>query len=169
MALNPAEKQRAYRERQKEKERQASLAVRDIYKRPFFEILEHDSALLEQTLSIAGIEAPSFEDDSGPEGFVINNATAGADDIFLTNAKGSLGRAEVIIECLIDAAADLAYYVNRHKRSEIKERIAEIEASDLGEPEVKKAAFKEVTRLNKMLDQLSKQIRWTFPQWKATD
>jgi hypothetical protein len=25
-----------------------------------------------------------------------------------------------------------------------------------------------VTRLNKMLDQLDKQVRWTFPQWKVT-
>jgi len=29
-------------------------------------------------------------------------------------------------------------------------------------------AIKEAVELNKMLDQLNKQVRWTFPQWKVT-
>lgn len=167
MVLTPAEKQRLYRERKKTKERHASLSVTNIFRRPFFETLEYQSTLFEETLSIVGIEAPYFEDDTGPEAFVINNATGDADDFF-KDAKGSLGRAEVIVGCMIDAAADLAGHINSYKKSEIRKRISEIQASDLSDTERKTVAFEEVTKLNKMLEQLSKDIRWTFPQWKAT-
>ena len=92
---------------------------------------------------------------------------AGETGVF-DNAKGSLGVAELMVGCLIAAALDRARHVNDYKREEIKNRLAEIEASDLSDPDTKKAALREATRLNKMLDQLDKQVRWTFPQWKGT-
>jgi hypothetical protein len=166
MTLTPAEKQRRYRQRQKQEGRAASFAMADVFRKPFFEFdgdLDFDHAL-----SLAGIPAPTFVDDRGPKDFVLNGATDGVESPFLSIAQGSLGRAELIIGCLADAATALATQVNKYKRSEIKQRITEIEAQDLTDPETKKAAFKEVTRLNKMLDQLSKQVRWTFPEWTVT-
>ena len=166
MTLTPAEKQRRYRQRQKQEGRKASFAMADVFRKPFFEI-DVDSDF-ELPLAIAGIEAPTFDDDRGPKDFVLNGAIDGVESPFLSIAQGSLGRAELIIGCLADAATELATQVNKYKRSEIKDRIAEIEARDLSDPETKKAAFKDVTRLNKMLDQLDKQVRWTFPAWEIT-
>ena len=82
--------------------------------------------------------------------------------------RRSLGRAEMMITALNEAAENLAFYVNKYKRTEIKARLAEIEASDLSDPETKRAALKNAARLNKMLEQLDKQVRLTFPQWKVT-
>jgi hypothetical protein len=175
--MTPAEKQRAYRERQKA-EKKAGLrradGAADVFKTPFFEFLGdfcYSSSDFVVALDLAGIQPPQFEDDRGPEAYTLDAGLPPPDDGFypFTNAKGSLGRAEVMVGCLIDAAADLAAQVNAYKRSEIKARLAEIEASDLSEPKAKKAALKEAARLNKMLDQLDRQVRWTFPQWKIND
>lgn len=169
MAKSPAERQREYMARKKEAESQASRSLSGIYKRPFFEFYEKQDNLseIELPLALGGFISPEFEDDRGPEDFVLNDATVGVDDPFM-GATNSLGRAEVITDCLIDVAVALASRLNEYKKSEIKARLAEIEASDLSDPEIRKAALKEVTRLNKMLDQLEKQVRWTFPQWKVT-
>jgi hypothetical protein len=171
MALTSSERVKLWRERQKA-ERLAALqsALTDIqaevFKKPFFETdFDGDFDL---PLSLAGIIAPTFDDDRGPKDFVLNGATDGVEGAFASVSRGSLGRAEVTIGSLIDSAVELARHVNRYKRSEIEARIAEIEARDLSDPETKKAAFKDMTRLNKMLDQLDKQVRWTFPQWKVT-
>ncbi|MCW1919959.1 hypothetical protein NX862_14455 [Rhodobacter sp. KR11] len=179
MTLTPAEKQKRYRERVREVEKVASLAVTDTFRRPFYDYFRHldddqsgNKRYLSDTdfdlyLALAGVEAPTFDDDRGPEEFVLNGATVGVHEPF-PGAAGSLGRAEVMVGCLLDAAAELASLVGEYKTLEIKARLAEIEASDLSDTETKKAALKEATRLNKMLDQLNKQVRWTLPQWKVT-
>lgn len=169
MAQTPAESQRLYRQRQKEKTKLANFDTYGAFKRPFFEFVEGcDFSLFEQCLAQAGIEAPEFEDDRGARHFGLNGIFEDVEDVFLSDDHGSSRRAELIVESLIDAAADLAGHIGRYKAQEIKARLAEIEASDLSEPEAKKAALQEATRLNKMLDQLDKQVRWTFPQWKVT-
>ena len=170
MALSPAEKSQRWRERQRvERDNAIRLALdnlqADIFKRPFFET-GVDSGF-DLPLALAGIDAPTFDDDRGPEDFVLNGATEGVESPFAMVSRGSLGRAELIIACLTDAAMELAAAVNEYKRSEIKARMAEIEERDLSDLENKKAAFNEIARLNKMLDQLTKQVRWTFPQWEV--
>lgn len=169
MALTPAEKQRKYRERLRKQEAKQSNALASVYQSPFHEFFDHQGYDLdfELALALAGIVPPEFDDDRGPEAFVLNGATDDLDDPF-NGATGALGRAEVMIGCLTDAAVALASLVNAYKRQEIKARLAEIEASDLSEPDVKKAALQQAARLQKMLDQLDKQVRWTFPQWKVT-
>ncbi|TYB85532.1 hypothetical protein [Oceaniovalibus sp. ACAM 378] len=169
MAKTPAERQREYMDRKKERMTNASLTLSGVFKTPFFETLpkdyDHDSAFADN-FEFMGMETPAFKDDRGPEGHTnYSPEVAGAQ--FADNPR-SLGRAEIMVTALIEAAQDLAWYVSDYKRKEIKARMAEIEASDLSEPEVKKAALKEAARLNKMLDQLDKQVRHTFPQWKVT-
>lgn len=44
--------------------------------------------------------------------------------------------------------------------------VTEIEQADLPDPAARKAAMAEVVRLNKLLDQLAKPVRWSFPQWR---
>lgn len=170
----PAEYQREYRERKKAKalEKERELAPH-LYLKPFFEYF--DSHGEEQTFTMcmdtAGIEPPDFSDDSAPK-----SATGEIEAIFVDSPESSvyhgqansLARAELMIGQLIDAAAALAQIVNDYKRDEINARIADIEQADLSDPAVKKKALADIVRLQKMREQLEKQVRWTFPQWKVT-
>lgn len=169
MALSPAEKQRAYRKRQKRKKEEelkkgepAPLA----YTSPFHEFVgDHAYDLdFDLALSLAGIPAPEFEDNRGPEEFVLNGVTDDVDDPF-GGAEGSVGRAEVMVGCLIDAASALAELINEYKQQEIQARLAELERSDATD---KATAINEAVKLNKMLDLLNKRVRKDFPQWKVT-
>ncbi len=171
MAMSPADKQRAYRERQMLKKKESLKqgdSASDTFQTPFFETVAElsSSSDFADAFEIAGIPTPLFNDDRGPEAFSLDEGAA--DSGMFEGATKSLGRAEIMVGCLITAALDLARHINDYKRHEIKARMAEIEMSDLSEPEAKKAALKEAARLNKMLDQLDKQVRWTFPQWKVT-
>ncbi|MFB9223328.1 hypothetical protein [Paracoccus cavernae] len=169
MAKSTAQRQREYRERVKLRDEKANLEVsKSVFRRPFFEFMAQSGSAMDELLAPAGIEAPSFEDDRGPKAFALNGILEDNDEPFFADSVGSLGRAELVVDCLLDATADLAWHIKEYKRTEIKARLAEIEASDLSDPATKKAALKEATRLNKMLDQLDKQVRWTFPQWKVT-
>ncbi|MBL4917441.1 hypothetical protein [Szabonella alba] len=174
MAMTNAEKVRRYRERQKQKETQESLTVTGVFQAPFFKFVGEDGpgelSEVEQNLAHIGFECPVFDDDRGPECFNLDGTfdPSDRDNYPFRDVHGSLGRAELMVGMLTEAARSLAYQISAYKRSEIKARLAEIEASDLSEPEAKKAALKEAARLNKMLDQLDKQVRWTFPQWKVT-
>ena len=166
-----AEAQRRWRQRQKEKKKSDLIQSGDsseVFQMPFFQTVGElsFSSDFADAFEIAGIPTPDFADDRGPEAYSLDT---GAEEAGVFNeAKGSLGRAEIMVGCLITAALDLARHVNAYKRAEIKARLAEIETSELSDPETKKAALQDATRLNKMLDQLDKQVRWTFPAWKVT-
>lgn len=91
----------------------------------------------EMYLELAGIEPPRFEDERGPEKFTVNADAIGLElygvDNIYPNAKGAIGRADTIIGCLIDAAAELANEVNSYKKQEIKARLAELESPDMAD------------------------------------
>ena len=174
MALTPAEKQKAYRERQKESKRadlkSGSLEATEVSKRLFSDTFQTDpnATDFELALGLAGMVAPSFDDERGPTETALQHTIAGAEDTFgdaFGDASGAIGRAEVTIGCLIDAAVTLAGIVNTHLKKEISDRLAELEDPRQAD---RATAMNEAVRLNKMLDQLDKQVRWTFPQWKVT-
>ncbi|MFG6081414.1 hypothetical protein ACEUZ9_002034 [Paracoccus litorisediminis] len=171
MALSNAEKVRRHRQRKKKQEIKASLELSNVFRMPFSEFFEPGrfGSDFDISLVLAGIKTPVFEDDLGarahtryPDPDMLEDA-----EIF-DAATDSLGRAEFMLECLTHAASDLAGWIANYKQYEIKQRLAEIEESDMSDPTAKKVALKEATRLNKMLDQLDKQVRITFPQWKVT-
>lgn len=169
MAKSNAERLREFKARKKEQEKIASLTLGDVFKTPFFAALPRDFAetsAFADNFEFIGVPAPEFTDDLGIEHHTFYSKDA-ARQLFQLD-RGSLGRAEMIVMALIEAAQDLAVQVNEYKRQEIKARLAEIEASDLSDADAKKAALKESARLNKMLDQLDKQVRHTFPQWRVT-
>jgi hypothetical protein len=169
MALTPAETQKRYRERLKKKEKQANVATFKLFRSPFFEFFNKQSSSFGECLAIAGVDEIFFEDDSGPRSFGKNGVfDLVEDELHLEESVGSLGRAELVISALLDAAGELAAAVKEYKRTEIKARLAEIEALDLSDAHSKKAALHEAAKLHKMLDQLDKQVRWTIPQWKVT-
>lgn len=164
MALTPAEKQKRYRDRQRAAARGPGDAAAPVLQMPFFKFYEEnaDHSEFEIPLYLAGAEPPSFTDD-GPA--VFSRMLEGLE---LPSAPNSIARAELAVECFAEAARALAAVVNNYKQAEIKARIAEIEQSDLSDAETKRKALADIVRLQKMLDQLSKQVRWTFPQWKVT-
>jgi len=166
MALTPAEIQKAYRDRQKAAKKAAEDSTYPYLKETFSEFLKHegDYSSVQEVLGLAGMEAPWIDDERGPEECASEDAIVGVDDPF-PGAKGAIGRAEVIMDCLISAAVELSGIVNNYKRQEIEARLAELETSDEKD---KATAIKEAVKLNKILDQLDKQVRWPFRQWKVT-
>ncbi len=166
MALTPAEKQRAYRERQRAKERMQPESARPFLKQSFSSFVEEQAGLsdFELPLEISGIEPPTFFDERGPSEFVLNDVMQDVEKPF-DGFDGAIGRAEVIIGSLIDAATELAHQVNRYKVSEIEARLAELQNPDNAD---RLTAIEDAVQLNKIKDQLSKQVRRSFPQWKVT-
>lgn len=178
MALSNAEKVRRYRERQKAKKQEdlkQPTPPSEVFRKPFFEFFpvdEQTGSAYMQSLELAGVEPLFFEDDSGPESSTLDDLRDDFEDDGFSNPFGdhkgsSLGKAEVLIGCLLDAAADLAEWVGDYKKAEIKARIAEIEDSDLPDAEARRAAFARVAELNRLLEDLGKTIRWPLPQWKV--
>lgn len=167
MALTPAEKQKAYRDRKRQEKRDQADVARPIMKTPFSDWIRSDgsySAFL-TPFEIIGLKPPLFEDERGPEEFMILGAMDEDDDDSFLGAKGAVGRAEVITEYMLDAVWALADALNRYKIEEIEARLAELENSD----EANKASIiKEAVQLSKILDQLKKRVRRDFPQWKVT-
>jgi hypothetical protein len=159
MAKTAAEYQRAYRERKAE---QAKLAgdPTDVIKKTTFDLAfqQADFSVADASLASVGIDAPTFDADT--------------DDQWLAEwgipYRGSIGRAERMVGAFLDAATELSTIINAYKRKEIADRIQEIETSDLSDPNTRKQALADIVRLQKMLEQLDKQVRWTFPQWKVT-
>ncbi len=166
MALTPAEKQKAYRERQKAEQKAAQDSTYPYLKETFSEFLEYEGnySNVDIALSIAGIEAPLIEDERGPEEFTLNDVMHGVENPF-QGASGAIGRAEVIIDSLIDAALEFAYVVRSYKQKEIKARLAELESSETTD---RATAMAEAVKLNKILEQLDREVRRSFPQWRVT-
>lgn len=128
---------------------------------PFFEYFNRhgEDLLFKMCMDTAGIEPRAFKDDSGPRsatGDIEASFEENPEDSVYRGQTNSLARAEIMIGQLIDATAALARIVNDYKRDEIEARIAEIEQSDLFDPEAKKKAFADIARLKKMRDQLDR-------------
>lgn len=177
MVLSNAEKVRRYRERQKAKKQEELKQPTErgeLFKTPFFEFFPVDEQIgsqYSQSLELAGIQPLLFEDDSGPEVATLDDIPSGEIEERYANPFGdskgsSLGKAEVLVSCLLEAASDLAGQINAYKKAQINKRIAEIEAFDLSDPDAKRAAFSEMNELTTMLEELDKQLRWLIPVWK---
>lgn len=172
MAMTPAERKRRQREleRQREQEEKRQFAARDVsypyLKQKFSEIAENSAGFtsFELPLWIAGIEAPTFFDERGPADFVLEDAMQGVENPF-QGAESAIGRADVIIGCLLDAAMELSLIVNAYKKAEIQARLSELESPEVAD---RVTAMKEAVKLNKMLDQLNTQVRRSFAQWNVT-
>ncbi len=116
-----------------------------------------------------GLEPPTFEDDRGPEAFasdVCFRTDEDRDDAFQGYA-GSIGRAEVMVDYLLDAAVELADVISRYKKVALKVRRAEIEAADLSDPDKRREELDAITRIARIEEVLDKNVRRTLPQWKV--
>lgn len=170
MAISNAEAQRRWRQRQKEKrhEDRKQSESSHWYVQGDFQSYLHDHpdwSEFELPLDLMGLPTPTFQDGT-PEtasGMVID-----PDDPNNAALFKAMGRADVFVGLLLEAATVLARRVNEFKLKEIGDRIQEIEAAEWKDPAAKKQALNDIVRLTKMQDQLSKQVRITLPQWKVT-
>lgn len=160
MARTSTERMRAKRERET-KERKTLEDSTYPYLQNRFEKCEFSD--FDLPLALAGFEPPDFSDGRDPKEFALEGTT-GLEDPF-PGAKGAVGRAEVIVDCLLDAAKELAQIINRYKREEVKTRLAEIETSETID---RTTAINEAIKLNKILDLLNKRDRQDLPRWKVT-
>lgn len=166
MAKTSTERMREKKERDERERKALSDATYPYLKETFSEFLKHEGnySSVQQVLELAGVDAPEISDERDPIEVASEHAIAGVEDAF-PGAKGAVGRAEVFMDCLVSAAVEMSVVINNYKRQEIEARLAELENSDTTD---RATAMKEAVKLNKILDQLNKQVRWTFHQWKVT-
>ncbi len=170
MAMTAAERKRLQVERDRAQARkQADLTY--ALPRPAF------GAWLDQTFDGAELQhldicydgmnriAPNFSVDRDP-------VSATGAFVFPTDDKGeisfvgSLGRAELEVELLLEAAKTLATMVNAYKRRVLADRLHQIETEELNDPETRRARMNEVVMLTKALERLDKSVRTEVPQWQ---
>ena len=175
MALSNVEKQRRYRERQRAK-RDEELKTADeafghsVNRMPFFTSFQRNGNLSDFHLyfDIMNIDAPDFVDDSGPKSMfgIVEEASDDGDPY--NGANGSLGRAEIMVGCLLDAATTLADMVRQHKLDEIDARIKDVEQELANDPSAAQVSSVRLAELAKMRTDLQRNIRWTVPNWQTS-
>jgi hypothetical protein len=165
MALTPAEHQRRYRERKKKGLKAAPELSSRYVRRPFFEFLGDDANWSEFDIPfrLMNIEPPEFADDEGPK------YPSDIEDYEPPAvSQNSLGRAELMVDCLLGAATALAGMINRYKKEEIESE--ERRLNDLMQqatPEDGRRIVADLMQINRIARDLTKQVRWPLPQWQV--
>jgi hypothetical protein len=169
MAMTAAERKR----KQLERDRAALRAMPDstypFLKTPFYQWLEGtDWDDAEHDLNAAGLNMPQILDDTGPksqDGEVERGGSA--DWQPYAGYAGSIGRAESMIDYMLSALSQMTAAVNTYKIQQIEARIADLQLSDLSDPDAKKQALADIVRLTRMRDALDTNVRVSLPQWKV--
>ncbi|NSZ00619.1 hypothetical protein G6M70_05990 [Agrobacterium tumefaciens] len=170
MAISNAEAQKRWRLRQKEKRemsRKKAEASHWYAKADFQSFLENhpDADEFNLPLDLMNITPPVFVDGEPATTTGLHLDSENEDDAPYFKA---MGRADVFVGLFIESAVALAKLVNEFKLKEIDDRIKEIEAAKFADQAEWKEALNDIVRLNRMRDQLSKQVRVVLPQWKVT-
>lgn len=167
MPLNAAERKRRQMEREKAALKALSDSTYPYLATPFFKWVKgSDWEAAEHDINAAGMCMPVLDDHSGPRSFdgeVERGATP--DWHPYTGYEGSIGRAESMVDYMIQALSQMTAAINTYKSEQIDARIAELESADLSTPEAKKQALADIVRLTKMREHLAKSVRVSFPQW----
>lgn len=170
MAMTAAERKRRQIQRERDRARKQLDPVYSLPRPQFGAWLEDNEGAVDTMhldLCYDGMNRmpPEFHDESDP-------VSASGGFIFPTTAdgepsyRGALGRAELEVDLLIEAAKTLAGMINAYKRAVIENRIAEIERHELDDPATRSARLKEIIELNTALERLGKSVRAELPQWE---
>ncbi|OOY31276.1 hypothetical protein [Thioclava sp. F36-6] len=170
MAMSAAERKRLQVERQRARARQSFDLVQPISKPPLGEWLESNAQEeLWQHLVMCydgmNRQTPDFTQDTDPV------SASGAFEFPTTpegapSYTGALGRAELEVELLLEAAKTLAKLINRYKREAISTRLSKIEKQDLADPDKRSDGLQEAVVLSKAMDKLDRSVRTDVPQWQ---
>lgn len=171
MALSAKERKNAQLERERQALARRAEATYPYLKMPFFERLKSDGNWdsVELCFELLGIDPPVFEDDRGPESFASDACFSTDEDRVeaFQSSENSIGRAEVMVDMLLDAAMELSNILNRFKQDELRKRREELEASDLSKPGRRGEALEAAAEIAKLQDELRKNVRRTFPVWRV--
>ena len=168
MAMTAAERKRKQVERERAEQRRTPDSSYPYLKTPFYRWApgtDWDGAA--HDINAAGMDMPVLTNDAGPksvDGTVEQGATA--DWHPFAGYAGSIGQAESMVDYLLDALSQMTVAINTYKIEEISERIAELDQSDLSDPDARKQALTDIVRLTKMKEHLGKSVRVSLPQWK---
>ena len=168
MALTPKERKQRQLARDHEARRRLPDSTAPYQSLPFHVWAEDDPNDSEFIIpwELMGFEAPKFDNDKGPSEFSIHPFGNQADhDETFAGFDGSVGRAELMAEMLIEAGRALASSVNTFKKQELQKRFAALEQEDLSDPERRKKALSESAHIARLQDELAKKVRYTMPQW----
>jgi hypothetical protein len=163
MALTPAEKQKRYRDRQKEKLAQAGDPTDAIASEKFSDWMGVEWSAVEYALDWAGLEVPDFEAMGDTDPYWQQQHDEGYEK---DPNRGSIGRSERMVDQLFEAAGHLAAKINEYKREQVAARIAQIETMDLSDLAVRKDALAELAKLNKLSERLNKKARYEVPTYR---
>lgn len=171
MALSANDRKRRQLEREKEALRGLSDSTYPYLSIPFFKYLEEDSnwSHVDLCFDLLGMDAPQFLDDRGPQHFANDDCLDSDEDRaeLFSGFKNSIGRAEVMVDLLLDVVTELTKTINRFKREELEKRLADLETSTLSDPAARKAALETAVHIARLQDELGKNVRRTLPQWQV--
>lgn len=163
MAKTPAERMREMRERKRKAAVKAEKALAPtIYQQAFSDFVGGRS-FADHRL-ILGNEWWDFSSDDGIK--PLSDDTLDADEKH--DASNSLGKAELILNVLEDIATTLASDIHDYKLAQIRARFEEVALEQPTDEAHRERIVAESARLIRMEQQLDKEVRWTFPQWKVT-
>lgn len=156
MAKSPAQRTREFRDRQRQALQGVVDATQRIQRDPFFKFYnDHgDKISVDIAMNTAGLPDLVFKDDNGPKSHD-GEIERHYPDAY-EGRERSIGRAEVVIGCLLDAAAELARIVNAYKREAIQreeDRLGELTGE--ATPEERKKILAELVKLNRLMDRLA--------------
>jgi len=170
MAMSDLERQRRQLERERELAKQQLDIVQRIPRRTFQDFLDNDEGVDTAHLGLCydGMNRlpPDLDNDHDPVSLTGDFEflkTESGDPVY----SGALGRAELEVELLIEAALTLADIISKYKKKMIKERIADLEANAIPKDDQRAVALKEIIDLSKALERLNKTVRHSFPTWEV--
>jgi hypothetical protein len=159
MALTPAEKQKAYRDRLKGKRKAEPELTAAFLSGRFSDFLNNDRAaeqdisFIDETLDSVGLDYKvPLTDDCDPDWR----------EDWGTPNRGSLGRAERMVDALIDSAKALSEIINRYKAQEIDAALKKVGASKHPNWAARKKALVDFSRLSSIRTRLNKEVRHAF-------
>lgn len=171
MAMTANERKRAQIQREQEALRSMPDSTYPYLSVPFFEYLEEDPNWgdAEQCFERMGIMPPRFDDDRGPVDVAFEDAFRTDEERIAAfhGSERSIGRAEVMVGQLLDAASGLSQIINKFKKAELNRVLVGIQERDLTDPDVRKATMDEVVHIARLQEELEKNVRRTFPQWEV--
>ena len=131
MALTAKERKQKQLAREQEELRKLPDSTYDFLETPFYVAAEDNPNWSNVSLSfeLMGLEPPEFEDDRGPADFAHEHCFATDEDRAdaFEGYCGSIGRAEAMVDFLLDASIELASVINTYKKQALRDHRQQIE------------------------------------------
>ena len=129
---------------------------------------EHDIEVM-FNFDLAGLPPLEFGDDDEDPHSYSGEIEAGDDPEHGTyeGYHGAIGRAEITVTALLQAAQALAQLINTYKRDLIKteqERLNGLAGE--ADADRRRELLAEMVKLDRLRERLDKNVRWTVPEWK---